>query len=54
MVDHPPTGTAACAWFIKKALIANGLAPIQESGNVVRIVPLTSVKPGQPLADMSW
>jgi len=54
MVDHPPGGTSACAWFIKKVLIANGLAPIQEQRHLVRIVPLKSVKPGQPLADMSW
>lgn len=46
--------TPACAWFIKKVLAGNSLAPIQESAHVVRIVPLSSVKPGRPLADMSW
>jgi hypothetical protein len=49
-----PAPLPACAWFIKKVLLGNGLAPIQESAHVVRIVPLSSVKPGQPLADMSW
>ncbi len=52
LVQHGPS--LACGWFIKEVLIGNGLAPIQERAHVVRIVPLKSVKPGQPLADMSW
>ncbi len=52
VASHGPL--PGCAWFTKKVLAGNGLAPIQESANVVRIVPLSSVKPGQPLADMSW
>jgi hypothetical protein len=53
-LPFPPGGLRACGSLIKSVLAGNGLAPIQESASVVRIVPLSSVKPGQPLADMSW